>query len=207
MSRAHRFRRRVELLLTCLLGLPLVYGCGGSEAICKGGDEPYTQAQSNDPLRVPEGLSRPEANGGLAIPASKPGDVQSVARRGCLAEPPSYFRSAGTVARTPEEVIATWAQAWASREADAVVALYSTTFQPPTEVPAKEWLDQRREQVGSGPVPDRMIEKLKITPEGADVRIATFVQRFGANALSKELKLVREAGSWRIAEEKVSEAK
>jgi hypothetical protein len=52
-----------------------------------------------------------------------------------------------------------------------------------------------------------MIEQLKITPEGADGRIASFVQRFGANSLRKELVLVREAGSWRIAEEKVSEVK
>jgi hypothetical protein len=104
-------------------------------------------------------------------------------------------------------VVATWAQAWASREADAVIALYSTTFKPPVEnTTSREWLDQRREQVVSGPLPDRMIEKLKITPEGADTRIATFVQRFGANALRKELVLVREAGSWRIAEEKVPDS-
>jgi hypothetical protein len=201
-------KRRVELILTCLLGLPFVHGCGGSESTCREANEPYTRAQSADPLRVPEGMTRPEVTGGMTIPASKPGEDRSMERAGCLAEPPSYFRSAGTVARTPEEVVATWAQAWASREADAVIALYSTTFKSPTQTSTpKEWLDQRREQVTSGPVPDRMIEKLKITPEGADVRLASFVQRFGANSLLKELVLVREAGSWRIAEEKVSEAK
>jgi hypothetical protein len=35
----------------------------------------------------------------------------------------------------------------------------------------------------------------------------TFVQRFATNSLRKELVLVREAGSWRIASEKVVELK
>ena len=200
--------RRVQLILTCLLGLPFVHGCGGSARTCTGTDEPYTRAASDEPLKVPDGLSRPEASGGMAIPAAKPSDAQSVARASCLDEPPSYFRSAGTVARTPEEVVATWAQAWASREADAVIALYSATFKSPTEtLSSKEWLEQRREQVATGPIPDRMIEKLKITPEGTDGRTAAFVQRFGANSLRKELVMVREAGSWRIVEEKVAEVK
>ena len=201
-------KRRVELILTCLLGLPFVHGCGGSASTCRGTDEPYTRADSNEPLRVPEGLSRPEAAGGMAIPAAKPNDQESVARAGCLDEPPSYFRSAGNVARTPEEVVAIWAQAWSAREADAVIALYSTTFKSPTDtMSSKEWLEQRREQIATGPIPDRMIQKLRITPEGTDGRIASFVQRFGANAVRKELVLAREAGSWRITEEKVSEVK
>lgn len=200
-------KRRIQLLLICLLALPFVHGCGGASSNCKDSKEPYTRARSSDPLRVPEGMTRPEVTGGLTIPDSKPSDDPSIAKAGCLAEPPSYFRAAGKVARTPEEVVATWAQAWASREADAVLALYSTTFKPPVEnTTSKEWLDQRREQVASGPLPDRMVEKLKISPEGADTRIATFVQRFGANALRKELVLVREAGSWRISEEKVADS-
>jgi hypothetical protein len=200
-------KRRVELILTCLLGLPFVHGCGGASSTCQDNREPYTQARSSEPLKVPEGMTRPEVTGGLNIPAPKPGEEASNPRAGCLDEPPSFFRSAGKVARTPEEVVATWAQAWGNREAEALVALYSTTFKPPVEnTTSKEWLDQRRGQVTSGPLPDREVDKLKIIPEGADTRIATFVQRFGANSLRKELVLVREAGSWRIAEEKVSDA-
>jgi hypothetical protein len=200
-------KRRVELLLACLLTLPLLHACGGSSSNCQESDEPYTRAQSTEPLRVPEGMTRPEVTGGLSIPAGQPTDQQSMARASCLPEPPSYFRSAGAIARTPEEVVATWAQSWANREADAVLSLYSTTFKPPVEnTTSKEWLGQRREQVVSGPLPDRMVEKLKIVPEGTDNRIATFVQRFGANSLTKELVLVREAGSWRIAQEKVSDS-
>lgn len=127
---------------------------------------------------------------------------------GCLAEPPSYFRSAGTIARSPEEVVASWAQAWSAREADAVIALYSSTFTAPTDsAGSAAWLEQRREQVATGPVPDSMIEGLKVEQEGADRRVATFVQKFGTNSLRKQLTLVRESGSWRIVEEKVVEVK
>jgi hypothetical protein len=112
------------------------------------------------------------------------------------------------VARSPEEVVASWAQAWANREADAVVAMYSTAFTPPTDSAGSgAWLEQRREQVATGPVPDPMVQGMKVEPDGADRRVVTFVQRFGANSLRKELTLVREAGSWRIVGEKVAEVK
>jgi hypothetical protein len=130
--------RRAELLLLCL-ALPLLSACfGGSKACVDPDDEPYLRARNNPPLRTPEGLTTPDRSAALAIPASSPD--ASAARpsgSGCLAEPPSYFRSAGTVARSPEEVVAS----------------------------------------------------------------------FGANSLNKELTLVRESGSWRIAAEKVVEVK
>ena len=52
-----------------------------------------------------------------------------------------------------------------------------------------------------------MVEDLEIEPAGSDRRIARFVQNFGTNSLRKELVLVREAGSWRIVEERVSAVK
>jgi hypothetical protein len=201
--------RRAELLLFCL-ALPLLSACfGGSKTCVDPDDEPYLRARNNPPLRTPEGLTTPDRSAALAIPAASP-DASGArpSGSGCLAEPPSYFRSAGTVARSPEEVVASWAQAWAHREADAVIALYSTTFAPPTDsAGSAAWLEQRREQVATGPVPDSMIEGLKIEQVGADRRVATFKQHFGANSLNKELTLVRESGSWRIVAEKVVEVK
>jgi hypothetical protein len=185
------------------LCLPVLAACGGSERTCTDSDEPYLGARSNPPLRVPDGMSQPNRSEALAIPAEKA--ARAAGRSSCLDAPPSYFRSSGTVARSPEEVVASWAQAWASREADAVVALYSTQFVAPTDsAGASAWLEQRREQVATGPVPDSMVQELKVEPDGADRRIVSFVQRFGVNALRKQLVLVRESGSWRIVEEKVS---
>jgi hypothetical protein len=185
------------------LSVALLAGCGGSEPNCVDPDEPYLGARSNPPLRVPDGMSQPNRSEALAIPAPK--TAGSAGRNACLETPPSYFRSTGTVARSPEEVVASWAQAWANREEEAVIALYSAQFVAPTDsAGAKTWLEQRREQVATGPVPDSMVQGLKVEPDGADRRVVSFVQRFGANALRKQLVLVRESGSWRIVEEKVT---
>ena len=185
------------------LSLPLLAACGGSDRTCVDRDEPYLGARSNPPLHVPDGMSQPNRSEALAIPATK--SAGAADRTTCLDAPPSYFRSTGTVARSPEEVVASWAQAWANREADAVLALYSTQFVAPTDAAgASAWLEQRREQVATGPVPDSMVQGLKMEPDGADRRTVSFTQRFGVNALRKQLVLVRESGSWRIVEEKVT---
>jgi hypothetical protein len=192
--------------LGVLAFFPLLAACGGSERACADPDEPYKTARDNPPLRTPDGMTQPNRSEALSIPEAK--SAPKTDRRSCLDEPPSYFRSAGTVARSPEEVVASWAQAWANREADAVIALYSTKFVAPTETASSAaWLEQRREQVATGPLPDPMVEDLDVKPDGADRRIASFVQNFGANSLHKELILVRESGSWRIVEERVSEVK
>jgi len=190
-------------LLFALSLLPLLAACGGGTRTCVDADEPYLAAENNPPLRIPEGLSEPNRSERLQIPDVQPAPTKRP-RTSCLDEPPSYFRSAGTVARSPEEVVASWAQAWANREADAVIELYSAKFQPPTDTAsARAWLEQRREQVATGPLPEPTVESLQIEPDGADRRIARFVQTFGANSLHKELILIREAGSWRILEERV----
>lgn len=194
----------MKLICFFALLLPLLAACGGGERTCTDPDEPYLGARSNPPLHVPGGMSQPNRSEALAIPASK--GATASGRKSCLDEPPSYFRSTGTVARSPEEVVASWAQAWANREADAVLALYSTQFVAPTDSAggAGAWLEQRREQVATGPVPDSMVQGLKVEPDGADRRVVSFTQRFGVNALKKQLVLVRESGSWRIVEEKVA---
>lgn len=201
-----------QLARLCLRVLPLasfaaLAACGGKDRICRESNEPYLAARSHPPLRIPEGMTFPDRSGALEVPPAPEGAPQRPARPGdgCLADPPSYFRSAGTFARSPEEVVASWAQAWANREAEGVIALYSTRFKAPTDAAdSASWLEQRREQVAVGPLPDSRIENLRIEPDG-ERRIATFTQRFGANAVQKELVLVREAGSWRIVQEKVLE--
>lgn len=203
--RADRLRLFAQVFV--IVGAAALLSACGRERTCVDPDAPYRQAKDHPPLQVPEGLTNPNRSEALAIPEAKAG-ASTAERSGCLDEPPSYFRSAGTVARSPDEVVASWAQAWASREADAVLALYSTQFQAPTDAgTSAAWLEQRREQVATGPVPDPMIEDLEIEPAGADRRVARFVQKFGTNSLRKELILVREAGSWRIVEEKVSAVK
>ena len=195
-----------RLLPFLLLGM--LAACGGEDATCVATDEPYLTAQNNPPLKIPDGLTQPDRTAALEVPPPRAENDRGSADQRCLASAPSYFRSSGTVARSPEEVVASWAQAWANREAEGVLALYSTTFAAPTEsAGSAAWLEQRREQVAVGPIPDSRVEGLKVEADGADRRIARFTQRFGSNTLQKELVLVRESGSWRIAQEKVIEVK
>lgn len=202
-----RFFASTRRLLICgLVLVPVLSACGGEARVCEEKKEPYLSSRDNPLLKVPDGMAQPNRSEALAIPEAKPAPRSG--RTSCLDEPPSYFRSAGTTARSPEEVVASWAQAWANREADAVIALYSSGFTAPTDsAGSSAWLEQRREQVATGPVPDSMVEGLRVEPEGADRRVVTFVQKFGANSLRKELILVREGGSWRIVAEKVAEVK
>lgn len=196
-----------RLTVCCALLLPLLAACGGgSERVCAERDEPYLASRNNPLLKVPDGMTQPNRSEALAIPDTKP--AARSGRTGCLDEPPSYFRSSGTTARLPEEVVASWAQAWANREGDAVVALYSANFTAPTDsAGSAAWLEQRREQVATGPVPDPIVEGLRVEPDGEDRRVVRFVQKFGTNSLRKELTLVREGASWRIVAEKVAEVK
>jgi hypothetical protein len=192
--------RRWMSFLCLALCVSALSACGGSARNCNDLKDPYLSARSTAPLKVPDGFSQPDRSAALTIPNATGGKAGG----GCLAQPPSYFRSSGTIARSPEEVVASWAQAWSSRESDAVAELYSTNFTAPTDAAGpREWLEQRREQVATGPVPDSMVESLSVEPDGPDRRIATFVQKFGTNSLRKQLVLVRESGSWRIVEEKV----
>jgi uncharacterized lipoprotein len=195
-------------LAVCCALLPLLAGCFGGKSgpVCPERNEPYLAARNNPPLKVPEGMTPPNRSEALVIPEVKASTPSG--RAGCLDEPPSYFRSTGTTARTPEEVVASWAQAWANREADAVIALYSSSFTAPTDsAGSAAWLEQRREQVATGPTPDPQVEGLRVEPDGDDRRIVRFVQKFGTNSLRKELTLVREGVSWRIVAEKVAEVK
>lgn len=157
------------------------------------------------PLKAPDGLTTPDRSQALVVPdappqpaVSRPGDTKR-----CLDQPPSYFGTSGTSARTPEEVVASWAQAWSDRDTDTVMALYSTQFEAPTDAGRGPWLEQRREEVATGAPPQPKIKNLKVSSGDADRRTATFVQYFGKNSVRKEMTLVREASSWRIVSEKV----
>ena len=196
-----------KIVVFFALLLPLLAACGGGadKVVCTEKTEPYMASRNNPLLKVPDGMTQPNRTESLAIPEPTAGRHTSP---GCLDEPPSYFRSTGTTARTPEEVVASWAQAWANREADAVIALYSGSFTAPTDsAGSAAWLEQRREQVATGPVPDPVVEGLRVEPDGSDKRIVRFVQKFGTNSLRKELTLVREGASWRIVAEQVAEVK
>lgn len=202
--------KRIAGLAAAVLGLTLA-GCGVAP-VC-GDAEPYLEARAVPPLKVPGGLDAPSHTGGMNVPAAPaaapapgPAAAQSQSSRPegkCLDEAPSYFGTAISPLSSPEEVVAVWAEAWSERQTDRMMATYSQRFAAPEGTTSATWLEQRREQVATGPVPASGVQGLKVTQSAPDRWVATFAQRFDNNSIRRELVLIREAGFWRIAAERV----
>jgi len=193
-------------LSLALAAAMLVTGCGTSNP-CKISNPAYVTAKDRPRLQMPDGVPGSErlSTGGLIIPPVAPDTAKLDPAPRCLDEPPSFFGRKGVVADSAEEAVNAWAAAWASRKPDAVAAMYSPNFQAAEEGGSSAFLEQRRQQVSSGRTPEARLDDMSVTAVGADRRIVTFVQRFGDNAVRKELTLVREANGWRIAAERTVE--
>lgn len=172
---------------------------------CNPPNAPHLKAEDRGLLQIPDGMPQPDRTAMLAIPPPSPA-AQAAAKNVCLDRVPSYFGTAGRLAAPPEEMIADWAQAWADRNGETVVAMYSQEF---IDSPAggSAWSAQRRDEVASGPEAKARLENVKIAAAGTDRQVATFVQRFGDAAVKKELTLKRENGVWKIESERVITAK
>ncbi len=201
-----------------LLALPAVLvaagltGCGLAPT-CSDVGQPYLAAREVPALKVPSGLDAPTHAGGMNVPstATPPAQpaVPAAASAGssgkCLDEAPSYFGNAISPLSLPEEIVAIWAEAWNERNTDRMMAAYSPNFVAPEGTAREAWLEQRREQVATGPVPSPGVQGLKTTQPAPDRRIATFTQRFGGNSIRRELTFAREGGIWRVVAERVLE--
>lgn len=196
-----RFRALVGAVCACALA-----GCSFSPT-CSNEDQPYLEARDQPPLKAPAGMNPPNRAGGLNIPAA-PSTTSQAARPPreagqCLDESPSYFGTALSPLSSPEEVVAMWAQAWAERNTERMMSVYSQQFAAPADTGSAAWLEQRREQVATGPAPAPGVQNLKVTQPQPDQRVLTFGQRFDGNVVRRELTLVRENGLWRILAERV----
>ena len=193
-----------------LAGLAVALAGCGTTSSCQTGNQDYLQARERPKLQMPQGVAGSERLGGTALvipPASPTPDKLDPAPR-CLDEPPGFFRrtgGAGAVAGSPEEAVNVWATAWAGRKADQVASFYSPSFQTGESGGSAAFLDQRRQQVANGKTPDPRLDELTTTTQGSDRAVVTFVQRFGENAVRKELTLQREPQGWRIVAERTLE--
>jgi hypothetical protein len=182
-------------------------GCGTTSS-CKTGSQDYLAARERPRLQMPEGVAGSERLGGsaLVIPAVSPTPDKLDPAPRCLDDPPGFFRRmGGAVAGSPEEAVNVWAMAWASRNADQVAAFYAPGFQTTETGGATAYIEQRKQQVASGKAPDPRIDEVTTTSQGPDRAVVTFVQRFGDNAVRKELTLQRDPQGWRIVAERTLE--
>ncbi len=197
----------LRLLALLPLSLVLLNGCaslGISRNPCEDAGD-YLAAIDRPRLQMPEGVSGSERLGGsvLVIPMADPTPDKLDRAPACLDSPPGFFRRAGGVADAAEDAVNAWAMAWANRKVSQVTAFYSPKFE--AEGGSAAFIDQRRQQVETGPAPKAELEETTLSVAGPDRRVITFVQRFGENAVRKELTLVREAPGWRIVAERTIE--
>lgn len=187
--------------LSLLMIFTLMGACSSHTKLakCEENKGAYLRADSHAPLQLPEGSNAEVRNGALVIPA---GNNQPVDNKACLERPPAYFGNAGRLAASPEETVADWAQAWSDRNSKTLLAMYSSQFQV-EGADSKNWLEQRATEVTNGALPDSRVRQLKMSTTNSDERIASFNQTFGNTIINKQLTLVREAGVWKIASERV----
>jgi hypothetical protein len=203
---SRRDSQPLRALLPALASLALA-GCGLSQ-VCSDVDQPYRQARDLPPLKAPAGMNAPNRAGGLDIPPPPAPDAPAAAVRTraagqCLDAAPSYFGTALSPLSSPEEVVAMWAQAWSERNTERMMSAYSQRFEAPADTASAAWLEQRREQAATGPVPEAGVQGLRVTTPEAERRVITFAQRFETNTIRRELTLIRENGFWRIIAERV----
>lgn len=186
------------LILLALAGCNSNPSCGGNEEYLASADRPR--------LRLPPELAASERLNPLVIPEPAANVTPLDPSPRCLDEPPAYFARRGTVADSAEDAVRLWARAWSERQPDAVAQMYSGSFRVAGEGGSAEFMDQRRAQVTTGRAPEAQLEELAVVAQGADRRVATFVQRFGEDRVRKELVLQRESGGvWRIVTERTLE--
>jgi hypothetical protein len=194
--------------------LLLLAGCHSNPA-CNPEAE-YTQAVERPRLQLPGTLAQSERMAPLVIPPPQGEAVKLDPAPRCLDEPPAYYTRKASTASTAagastlamdsaEDIVHAWAVAWSEQNAPALLKFYSPSFQPPGVAGSAEFMDQRREEVTTGPAPAAKVDDIRVTAQSADRRTVTFVQRFGGDRVRKEMVLVREGGNWRIVSEKTLE--
>jgi len=167
---------------------------GSKECVDRSSD--YLHVEDRPPLAIPPGADTPDRRNLLVVPGAQHTEIKGK----CLDKAPRYFGYSGRIAASPEETVADWAQAWADRNADGVIAMYSTNYgSEGTATP----LTQRRVEIETGPVPDGRIKNLKVSAVDNNRRLAKLTQTFGGTDVVKEVTLIRESGVWKIIDEKV----
>ena len=200
--RLHLMRLTPLRLLALALPLLALAGCASRGPACSG-DTDYLQATERPPLQLPPEVTPTERLQPLQIPPIDPEPDKLDPVPKCLDQPPSYFaRKSATVEGSALDAVRAWAAAWSAGEVDAVMRVYSPSFQAPGVGGADTYLRLVRQQVETGQAPEAQLEDLTSTTVNADRRLVTFTQRFGDEAVRKELTMVREGDAWRIVAER-----
>lgn len=136
----------------------------------------------------------------VASPAPPPSPAPSSA-----AEKPTGAAPAESAAAA--QAVRDWAKAWSRKDVKAYLGHYAADFRLPRGMSRSAWEAERAKRID---IPGSMavsVEDLQITMQGTDRAEARFRQDYRSARLSskarKTLRLVKQAGRWRITEEHI----
>lgn len=115
---------------------------------------------------------------------------------------------AAPAANEPAEVLKAvngWAQAWSKKDADAYLAHYAPSFDPPGRQSRSDWEKERRERVAAPKSISVSIDSPKVTMRGANQALVSFRQNYRSDRLKsnsrKTLEMVKSDKGWLIQKE------
>ncbi len=156
---------------------------------------------AEEPVEEPMAPAAPE-------PAAETPVVEEPLPAPAAAPEPEDSAEAARVAQQLLELVQAWAAAWSDRDADRYLGFYSESFQPADGSSRRQWAAHRRARVTA---PDSIevgiqVVETKLEEGAAEI---TFVQSYRseryADRVLKTLRLVLEAGGWKIERESVLE--
>jgi hypothetical protein len=104
------------------------------------------------------------------------------------------------------DLVAEWSSAWQSRRLDDYLDTYADSFQPPAPMRRAQWEAAREQRMQEGAQARVDLDTLEVY-QGENGPVARFQERFEFEGIesdiTKEMRLVREDGRWRIAAEEV----
>ena len=153
-------------------------------APAKSGAAPATPAAAASAVPAPAAARNTEPGSAAAVqPAAPAPDTQAVAK-----------------------AIEAWAQAWSERDVPRFLDSYASDFAPESPLSRQTWEERKRDQIRNKSHIDVRLSDLQIDLQGQQA-VAQFHQSYQGDALQlqtrKELALVQQAGTWKIARESI----
>ncbi len=104
------------------------------------------------------------------------------------------------------KAVASWAEAWSKKDADAYLGHYAKDFKTPGGEARASWEKSRRVRIAAPKTIEVAIVSPKVTVQGADQASVSFRQTYRSDVLkassAKTLVMVKADNRWQIREEK-----
>ena len=104
------------------------------------------------------------------------------------------------------KAVASWAEAWSKKDADAYLGHYAKDFKTPGGEARGSWEKSRRARIAAPKTIEVAVASPKVTVQGADQASVNFRQNYRSDVLkassAKTLVLVKADNRWLIREEK-----